>query len=132
MHGRQRNRAGRAGERKRDEVRLVIVRVNDVDRARTDDVDERPPDGRIERVPLADLDVLDAQVGRAGVDGEGGIALVAQVADRDRGARGIHARGARENRLLGPAARAAHASQLEDANGISDFSHLSGRQPPPT
>ena len=124
VHGRQRNRAGRAGERKRDEVRLVIVRVNDVDRARTDDVDERPPDGRIERVPLADLDVLDAQVGRAAVDGEDGIALVAQVADRGR--------GARENRLLGPAARAAHASQLEDANGISDFSHLSGRQPPPT
>jgi hypothetical protein len=93
------------------------VRVHHVDATLAHELPERTPDGRIERVALANLHVVDGALARAVVDREGRIALGADVADR-HGHVGAAAPGrAQQDRLVGPSAGATHAAELEDADG---------------
>ena len=57
--------------------------VHDVDAALADQAPQPRPDRRVERVPLADLDVVDAEAGGPLVDAEHVRRAVAEVADGD-------------------------------------------------
>ena len=75
-------------------------------------------------MPLVHLDVVDVHAARPLVDAEDRIAQVAEVADGDGKPRPVGARRAEQDRLLGSAAGAANASQLEDRQ--PGAAHVSG------
>src|SRR5438105_1693546 len=112
--GRQRDDAFGARDQQRQQIGLVLVPVNDVDAALADDAAQLSPYAAIERVAFDDLDVVDAETPRAIPDAVREVAAVADVADGNLEASAIGARRAHEDRLLGSAARAADASQLEN------------------
>ena len=116
--GRQRDDRLDARDEQRQEVALVVVRVNDVDAALADQGPRLAPRARIERVPLADLDVVDGQRSRPLIDVIDLVAQVAQVADGDGVPVAIGARRAEQDRLLRTAAGPAHAAELEHAKGV--------------
>ena len=75
--------------------------VDDVDLAIPEDAAQPGPDARIERVTFLDFHVVHRQGAARWVDANL-VSRVAEVADGDVESRAVGARGAEENRLLGP------------------------------
>ncbi len=110
-------RVGSPRQHPRQKVRLVVVRVNDVDVARRRSASEElAEDARIERPAFHGLDIVDAERSGTLADREDLVTSVPDVTDRHRYTCRIGSRRAKQNRLLGPASRAAHAAELEHAN----------------
>src|SRR5579871_5717231 len=116
VYRRQDRDPGRSPQQPGDQVRFVVVRVDDVDAARRDEPAELSPNRRIEGVSLEYLDVIDVRVARAFGDAEPVVAPIADVAHGDGIAAGVGEPRAVENRLLRPAARAPNAAELKNAN----------------
>ena len=114
--GGQRQHPRRPPEHQAEEVRLVVVRMNDVGTAVGDDPAERPPDRRIEGMPFLDLLIVDRGAGCPRRHAERLVAAVPDIADRHGESRRIGPGRALQNRFLGAAAGATDASKLKDAN----------------
>src|SRR5262249_40049111 len=108
-----------ARQQQREQVGLVVVRVDDVDAAFAHQLAQRRPDGDIEGTALGDFHVVDAEPRGAFGDAEGAVAGVADVAHRD-GKAPVGALRAEQNGLLRSAAGAADAAQLENTDGFGD------------
>ena len=115
VNRRQRADSRHAPEEPGEQIGLVVVRVHDIDLALPDEVAELEPDGRIERVPFENFDVVDRGVLRALRDAKRLVASIAQIAHRDVKT-AIGEGRAEQDGLFGTAARAAHASQFKNAN----------------
>ena len=113
VRGRQRDDRRAFGERPGEPVGLVVVRVDDVDAPIEDELAQLRPDPGVERVALDDLGVVEAELGGAAIEREDFVASIADVADGESDARRIVDARAVQDRLVGPAARAPHAAELE-------------------
>jgi hypothetical protein len=116
VHRRQRHYPLGAREQPGQDVRLVIVGMDDADLSLPHQAAERREDPGVERMPLRDLVVVEAERFRALADPEQGILPRPQVADRHRVPGRVRRRGALQNGLLGTAARPPDAAQLEDSD----------------
>src|SRR5262245_46557856 len=94
--------------------------MDDVDLALPDDLAKTAEDRRIERVRFDELDVVEGESRGPHVDAEDVVAPIAEVAHGDLESRRIGTRRPQQDRLFGPAAGAANASQFENANGLHD------------
>src|SRR5262249_51299167 len=113
---RERNDRFESRQDEREQIGLVVVGVDDVDSAPTDERAKRRPDRTVEGVPLDDFLVDDPEIPCAAIECEYPVARVADVADHGLDTARALQRGARENRLVRAATGAPHAAELEDPN----------------
>src|SRR6266508_3245338 len=83
MHGRPRRHSIGSSEKERQQVGLVIVRVDDVDLTLANEPAKGCPDAMVERVALEDFNVVDREPGGETVKCEHLISTIADVTDRD-------------------------------------------------
>src|SRR6266508_5296739 len=116
MHGRPRRHSIGSSEKERQQVGLVIVRVDDVDLTLANEPAKGCPDAMVERVALEDFNVVDREPGGETVKCEHLISTIADVTDRDSKASSVRSCRAVENGLFRSTADATDASKLENAN----------------
>jgi hypothetical protein len=100
----------------REQIRLVVVCVDDVDAFGAYECFQAGPDPGIERVSLPDLDIVDGQALGPFVHLEHRIALIPDVTDGDRVACGIRAGGAEQDRLFRPSPCSPYRPKFQDTD----------------
>ncbi len=116
VHRRYRDHPLRAREHPGQDVRLVIMGMDDADLPLPHQAAERREDPGVERMPLRDLVVVEAERSRALADPEQGVLPRPEITDRHRVPRRVRRRRALQDGLLGTAARPPDAAQLEDSD----------------
>ena len=114
MGGRERHDPFGASQQKRQQIRLVVVPVHDIDSTIADEAAKGRPDAAIERMALVHLDVVHPQSRGELIERVGLVAPIADVTHGHPKMLRVGACRADENGLLRSAAGAADASKLEN------------------